>query len=222
MIEFIEVSKSYGRVAALRGVSLRIEAGDRVAFVGTNGSGKTTLLRALLGLVQVGGEVRVGGVSVSRQPAVALAAMAYVPQVAPPLDAPVGEVVRACEQLRRLPPLAVARWSERFGLDLEALRATRFRDLSGGMKQKLLAALALAAETPILVGDEPTANLDPAARATFFEALRERPGGSIVVVCSHRVEEVRGLVSRVIELRDGSVVRDERLDDAVTSLPRAS
>jgi ABC-type multidrug transport system ATPase subunit len=87
-------------------------------------------------------------------------------------------------------------------------RAKRFRDLSGGMKQKLLAAMALATEAPILVCDEPTANLDGEARVSFFEQLAERPKGAVLVLCSHRVEEVRALVDRVIELRDGRVVRD--------------
>jgi ABC-type uncharacterized transport system ATPase subunit len=74
--------------------------------------------------------------------------------------------------------------------------------------QKLLAAMALAAETPIVVCDEPTANLDGHAREAFFEQLKERKAAGIVVLCSHRIEEVKRLVDRVVEFADGHVVRD--------------
>jgi ABC-type multidrug transport system ATPase subunit len=78
------------------------------------------------------------------------------------------------------------------------------------MKQKLLAALALATPAQILVCDEPTSNLDAAARHAFFGAIARRAPGSILLLCSHREEEVHNFVERVVELRDGSVARDER------------
>jgi ABC-type multidrug transport system ATPase subunit len=208
MIEVQHVSKSFGRVAALVDVSLHVARGERVAFVGPNGSGKTTLLRALLGLLRVDGRVAVGGVDVAREPEVALRQVAYIPQIAPPLEAPVREVVRAACALRGLAPAAVAERADRLGLDLAAAAPKRFRDLSGGMKQKLLAALALAAEADVLVCDEPTANLDAEARAAFFELCDARPKGGVVVLCSHRIEEVQKLVDRVVELREGRVERD--------------
>jgi ABC-type multidrug transport system ATPase subunit len=86
------------------------------------------------------------------------------------------------------------------------------------MKQKLLAAMALATEAPVLVCDEPTANLDGEARAAFFDALAERPSGSIVVLCSHRIEEVQKLVCRVVEMGDGRVVRDAPLGEMLRDL----
>jgi ABC-type multidrug transport system ATPase subunit len=102
----------------------------------------------------------------------------------------------------------VERKARQLGLDLGACAAKRFRDLSGGMKQKLLAAMALATEAPILVCDEPTANLDGEARSAFFAELAGRPAGGIVVLCSHRSEEVAELVDRVVELRDGRIAYD--------------
>jgi ABC-type multidrug transport system ATPase subunit len=208
MIDFREVRKAFGPVVALDGVSLEIGAGERVAFVGTNGSGKTTLLRALLGLVRVEGRVAIQGVDVAREPELALRSVAYVPQIAPPIDAPVREVVRAHASIRGLRPEDVAARARRLGLDLATCNAKRFRDLSGGTKQKVLAAMALAVEAPILVCDEPTANLDGEARAAFLEELAARPAGGVVLVCSHRADEIHDLVGRVVELRDGRVVRD--------------
>jgi ABC-type multidrug transport system ATPase subunit len=214
MISVAEIRKSYGAVTALDRVSLTIAPGERVAFVGANGSGKTTLLRAILGLVRVEGKVTVAGADVAREPEVALRSVAYIPQIAPPLDAPVAEVVRAVCALRGRPIEAVETLAERLGLPMAPARGKRFRDLSGGMKQKLLAALALAAEAPILACDEPTANLDGAAREAFFEIVAARPARSALILCSHRVEEVERLVTRVVELSEGRIARDEVIEES--------
>lgn len=218
MIHVERVSKVYGGVRALDSVSLEIGAGERVAFVGTNGSGKTTLLRCLLGLVRFDGKVTIAGSDVSREPEVALRRVAYMPQIAPPLDSPVRDVVEAYAKLREKRAEDIAVRARRLGLDLAASSGKRFRDLSGGMKQKLLAAMALAVEAPVLVCDEPTANLDGEARAEFLRQLDERPRGGIVLLCSHRIEEVRLLVDRVVELREGSVLRDASVKDALQVL----
>ncbi|HET9450823.1 MAG TPA: ABC transporter ATP-binding protein [Aggregicoccus sp.] len=218
MIDVQSVRKRFGPVVALDGVSLSVRPGERVALVGTNGSGKTTLLRALCGLLRVEGRVHLYGEDVARVPQRALARLAYMPQVAPPLEVPVAELVRAHCALRSRTPAQVAERARRLGLDLESVARTRVRDLSGGMKQKLLAALALTAEAPVLVCDEPTANLDAHARAAFFEEVNARDEDDILVLCSHRLEEVRHLVDRVIELKDGRVVKDAPLSQVLSSL----
>jgi ABC-2 type transport system ATP-binding protein len=208
MLDVRHVSKSFGAVRALDDVCLRIWSGERVGFVGANGSGKTTLMRALLGLVRVEGRVLVGGVDVAREPEFALRDVAYIPQVAPPIEAPVAEVVRAIAAIRGVAEDTVADRARRLGLELPSIRTTRFRDLSGGMRQKLLAALALASDAQILVCDEPTANLDRTARVAFFEQVAARGRDAITVLCSHRVEEIEQLVDRVVELDSGRVVRE--------------
>jgi ABC-2 type transport system ATP-binding protein len=220
MIKVDQVRKRFVRLIALDGVSLQIAAGERVALVGTNGSGKTTLLRALCGVLQVEGKVEVLGHCVMRDPERALASLSYLPQIAPPLDAPSAELVRAYCTLRRLDPERVRACAQRLGLALPAIARTRLRDLSGGMKQKLLAALALSGNAPILICDEPTASLDREARTEFFALLRERPVDSVLVLCSHRLEEVSELVGRVVELKDGRVVNDERAAHAGRADPR--
>jgi ABC-type multidrug transport system ATPase subunit len=209
MIEIAHVSKFFGKIPALSDVSLDIEAGQRVALVGANGSGKTTLLRALLGLVRVSGRITIGGHDVAQSPERALREVAYIPQIAPPLDAPVREVVRAVACLRNYDAARVQRYAAALGLDLEEHAGSRFRDLSGGMKQKVLAALALAAETRVLLCDEPTANLDAGARTAFASVLEKLPSDRSVILCSHRAEELADLVERTVELRDGRVFRSE-------------
>lgn len=209
-IQIEGVSRRFGAVRALCEVSLRIAPGERVAFVGANGSGKTTLLRAVVGLVRVEGRVTIGGVDVAKDPARALAEVAYVPQIAPPLESPVDEVVRAICALRGIGRAEVAAATAELGVSLDAIGRSRVRDLSGGTKQKLMAALALATPARVLICDEPTANLDAAARAAFFAAIDRRPKDGILLLCSHRADEVRRLVDRVVELREGRLVADVR------------
>jgi ABC-type multidrug transport system ATPase subunit len=211
MIEVMHVSKNFGPISALHDVSLQVAPGERLALIGANGSGKTTLLRALLGLLRVTGRITIAGVDVATKPEQALAHVAYIPQISPPLDAAVLEVTRAYGRLRGITTERIQQAAQRMGLPIASIEQLRFRDLSGGMKQKLLAALALATDAEILVCDEPTANLDSAGRSAFFAALAERPPGGIVLMCSHREEEVQAFVGRVIELRDGRVARDEQL-----------
>ncbi|HLV66206.1 MAG TPA: ABC transporter ATP-binding protein [Polyangiaceae bacterium] len=213
MIHVERVSKAFGKLAVLRDVTLQIQPGERIALIGANGSGKTTLLRALLGLLRVSGRITIDGFDVATTPHHALRRLAYIPQIAPPLEAPVAEVTRAIATLRGIPLAAVAERANRLGLELGALGETRFRDLSGGMKQKLLAALALAAVPRVIVCDEPTANLDAAARRSFFEQLAEGPPDRISILSSHRIEEVTALVDRIVELEDGRVRRDFTLHE---------
>ncbi len=214
MIHVHEVCKEFGPVKALDRVSLRIEAGERVALVGTNGSGKTTLLRALVGLTRVTGRITIGGHEVAREPEKALGLLAYIPQVSPALDAPVQVVAETIASLRNVSVDAIQAHAESLGLPYREVASSRFRDLSGGMRQKFLAALALAAEAPILVADEPTASLDAPSREAFFRAVSARGASSTFVLCSHRAEEVERLVTRVVELREGRIVRDERVAGA--------
>ena len=209
------VSKRYGAVQALDDVSLRIGAGERVAFVGSNGSGKTTLMRCSLGLLACEGRVHIHGADVAANPQEALRNVAYIPQVAPPLDASVQDLVRTTCQLRGQPVQRVAELAGLLGVDYERVAKVRLRDLSGGTKQKILAAMALAADAQILVADEPTANLDTQARNAFFALVAARPSDAVLILCSHRTSEVRQLVDRVVELREGRLIGDALLQDVV-------
>ena len=217
MIKVEAVSKRFGDVVALANVSLEIGRGERVALVGSNGSGKTTLLRALLGLVRVEGKITISGFDVSKRPELALARVAYVPQVAPPLEAPVREVLRAVAALRQIRTEAIEQCAAELGLFVAELAERRVRDLSGGMKQKLLAALALASDPDLLICDEPTANLDARARERFFAMVDTRRAERSLILCSHRADDVERLVDRVIELEEGRVTLDRNIESRCDS-----
>jgi ABC-2 type transport system ATP-binding protein len=198
-IELDRVTKSFGKVIALRDVTLDVPSGAKVALIGPNGSGKTTLIRVLMGLVDHRGRVALDG---NRRD------IAYVPQVAPHMAAPVGELVRAVCELRHISREEVADAAMRLDLPLETLAHREFRALSGGSKQKLLIALALAAKPRLLILDEPTASLDADARGRFLVLQRELAREATLVLCSHRLEEIRSLVDHVVALEDGEIAYD--------------
>jgi ABC-2 type transport system ATP-binding protein len=207
-IEARDVAKRFGSLAALDGVSFEVAPRSRVALVGPNGSGKSTLNRILMGLLACRGAVRLDGRCPFRERVAVARRMAYVPQIAPQLGAPVGEVLAAVAGVRGLDPGRVARLAAAFDLDLGALAAAPFRSLSGGTKQKLLITLAFASDAHLLILDEPTGSLDARARERFFELLDACAPEATLVLCSHRLDEIRPLVDHVLLLHEGRVRYD--------------
>ena len=207
-VELVAVRKRFGPVRALRGVDLSLPPGSRAALVGPNGSGKSTLIRAMLGLVACEGRVSLDGRSPFEDRVRIAARLGYVPQVAPQLSARVEELVALVARTRGIARERIAQIAAALELDLSAVARVPFRNLSGGMKQKLLIALALAAEPTLLVLDEPTASLDARARGRFFALAEALPPTVSVLVCSHRVDELERLVTRVVALADGQVAYD--------------
>ncbi len=223
-IELRKVSKHFGAVAAVDEISFIIPDGSRVALLGPNGSGKSTLIRAILGLIECEGEVLLDGCSAFHHRSRLASRIAYIPQVAPQLNASVGELIRAIASLRNLSPDLIERESTALDFDLPATMGRPFRYLSGGMKQKLLAAIAFASRPDLLILDEPTASLDEQARQRFWRLLRERTPGATLLLCSHRLDEADGFVERVLLLQEGRLVQDKQDCGAVLRSfdPRAS
>ncbi|MBK7973152.1 MAG: ABC transporter ATP-binding protein [Deltaproteobacteria bacterium] len=202
-IELRDVRRSFGRVAALKGITASIPGGARVALIGHNGSGKSTLLRVLLGMLGCEGEARIEGLAPLRDRTRLADRLAYVPQVAPRLAVPVRELVRATAHVRGLDPARFAATASELDLDLAGIGTRLLRDLSGGMRQKLLITLALSVDASLYILDEPTASLDAEARQRFFGLISRLPTTATVLLCSHRLDELRQLTTHVLSLRDG-------------------
>lgn len=212
-IELRACTRHFGRLRALDGLTLVIPSGRRVALIGPNGSGKSTLTRVLMGMLQCAGEVRLDGLSPHLDRDRLAGRLAYVPQSAPQFGATVREIVAAVSAVRGLDPGRVAAAADALSLDLEEVGAKAVRSLSGGMKQKLLLALAFAARADLLILDEPTASLDAASRAAFYRLMETEAGQATVILCSHRLEEVRHLVDHVVALEEGRVAWEGPLAD---------
>jgi ABC-2 type transport system ATP-binding protein len=207
-IEAHAVTKRFGRVTALDAVGFDLAAGSRVALVGPNGSGKSTLNRILIGLVACEGSVRIDGLCPFRARRALAHRMAYVSQIAPQLAAPVAELVAAIARVRALEQGAIAHAARELDLDLEPIARRPFRSLSGGTKQKLSIALALASGAYCLILDEPTGSLDARARERFFALFEALTPTVTLLLCSHRLDEIRSLVDHVLLLDDGRIAFD--------------
>lgn len=213
MIAIDRVTKRFDKRAVLDELTLSIDAGDRIALIGSNGAGKTTLFRALLGHYRHGGEIRFDGAAKARRRDMAvLGRVAFVPQLPPPLRMPVGELLGFAEKGAGASRARMMEIAGALGIDLDEVRGRPFYRLSGGQKQKILVTVALGRDADLMIFDEPAANLDPAARAVFIDLLAARRDASMLIA-SHRLEEVAPLVNRVIELDRGRVVLDDSVVD---------
>ena len=216
MIQFKQVAKTFRRARVLDGISLDIGVGERVALIGSNGAGKTTLIRCLLGEYTFDGTVTVNGLDPRANRTVVLGKIGFVPQLPPPLKMPVGQLIDFSASLCGTDPQRIHGIAKRLGLDVDGILSRQFVRLSGGMKQKLLIAIALGRDARVLVMDEPAANLDPEARKIFFDLLAERQEDATMLISSHRLDEVSALVNRVIEMDMGKVVLDDKVADDVS------
>ncbi len=215
MIRFNNVKKTFRRTEVLKGLNLEITTGDRIALVGSNGAGKTTMIRCLLGEYTCEGTVLVNGHNPRTERQLVLKDIGFVPQLPPPLKMPVGQLIHFSASLCESDPQEMINVSERLGLDFEQLKSRPFVKLSGGQKQKLLISIALGRSAKILILDEPAANLDPDARHIFFQLLAEKKDEAVMLISSHRLDEVASLVNRVIEMDQGRVILDDRVEDEV-------
>jgi ABC-2 type transport system ATP-binding protein len=220
MIQFKNIAKTFRKARVLDGISLDIGIGERVALIGSNGAGKTTLIRCLLGEYTHDGSVAINGLDPRSNRTEVLGTIGFVPQLPPPLKMPVGQLINFSASLCGTDPQRIHAIARRLGLDVDAILSRQFVRLSGGMKQKLLIAIALGREAKVLVMDEPAANLDPEARKIFFDLLAERLDDATMIISSHRLDEVSALVNRVIEMDMGKVVLDDKVADAVTLTAR--
>jgi ABC-2 type transport system ATP-binding protein len=216
MIRFQQVAKTFKRARVLDGIDLEIGLGERVALIGSNGAGKTTLIRCLLGQYTHEGSVTIDGRSPRHDRSLVLGRIGFVPQLPPPLKMPVGQLIGFAAGLCGTDPRRILDLAGALGLATAPILDRQFVRLSGGMKQKLLIAIALGRQAKVLVMDEPAANLDPEARKIFFELLAERAEEATMVISSHRLNEVSSLVNRVVELDLGKVVLDDRVADDVS------
>ena len=198
-----DVTKSYGPVEALGGVSLRAGAGETVGLVGRSGCGKSTLLRMIAGLVAPdGGRITVGGADDEAGRLEHCALMPQADLLMPWRDA-VGNASIPLENAGVDRNVARRRAAELFAeLGLDGFERARSWELSGGMRQRVAFARTLLAEKPVLLLDEPFGALDAITRAEMQEwlagALHARPRTAVLV--THDLDEALRLCDRVVVL----------------------
>ncbi len=215
-IEVIDVTKRYGSLRALAGVSLTVAPGEFFGLLGPNGAGKTTLISILAGLTRASsGVARIMGHDVTGAYREARRALGVVPQEL--VFDPFFTVREALTIQSGYFGLRDNRaWIDEVieNLDLGDKADVNMRALSGGMKRRVLVAQALVHKPPVIVLDEPTAGVDVELRQALWRFIRRlNRDGHTIVLTTHYLEEAEALCGRVAMLKQGRIVALDRTEN---------
>ena len=212
-VETHSLTKRFGSFTALDNCSVSIQQGEVFGLLGPNGAGKSTLIRLLMGFLNpTSGSATVAGLDCYSQRVAVHEAVSYLPGDARLFRTMRGHgVLKLFASFRTNMKLDAARAvAERMELDLN--RWVAF--MSTGMRQKLALAIALSNDAPMLILDEPTANLDPTVRGRVIEMVAEaKSAGKTVMFSSHVLSEIEDVCDRVAILRSGKLVFQQSMAD---------
>jgi len=221
MIEIRDLSKSYGKIEALRGISASIQRGQVVGLLGPNGAGKTTAMKILVGyLLPTAGSATVAGIDVIERPLAVQERIGYMPENAPSYgDMLVQEYLgfvadmrgyEGAESRRRIVDAA-----ERCAV--ADVLARSIGHLSKGYRQRVGLAAAILHDPEILILDEPTSGLDPNQIVEVRKLIRKMGETKTVILSTHILPEVEASCDRAMILIDGRIRADGTLDELTRS-----
>jgi ABC-2 type transport system ATP-binding protein len=217
MIEADSLTKRYGALRALDKVSFEVHRGEVVGFLGPNGAGKSTTMRILTCFISAtGGGAKVHGFDVFDDPLEVRKRVGYLPQRAPLYgDMNVWEYLQFVADMRGLEPSTFKRRMR--GIvevcGLAQVLGKDIRDLSHGYRQRVGLGQALVHDPPILILDEPTADLDPNEKTEVLRYIREIGKDRTILLSTHNLNEVESACARAIIVSKGRVVADGPLDE---------
>lgn len=221
MIEITDLTKSYGPIEALRGVSFNVASGEVVGLLGPNGAGKSTAIKILTGYLQPdSGTVKVDGLNVLNHTQQVQARLGYLPENAPLYpELTVQSYLRMMADLREIPrEEQSARLSEAIYATGLANHLTRpIGELSKGFRQRVGLAQAILHRPKLLVLDEPTIGLDPTQIIEIRHLIHRLARHSTILFSSHILSEVEAVCDRVVIIMNGQVKADARLSELAAS-----
>ncbi len=210
VLQIENVSKSYGPVQSVRGVSLNLDEGDRVALLGHNGAGKTTLMRMILGLTPVtSGRITVLGSAPGSR--LARRAIGFLPESVAFHGALTGrEQLHHFARLKSVKTAVADDLLERVGLTHAMNR--KIRTYSKGMRQRVGLAQALLGTPKLALLDEPTSGLDPISRHEFYDIVDDlAKAGTAVLLSSHALTELETRTDRIAIMSKGELLANDSL-----------
>lgn len=217
MLKAEGLSRHYGTVRAADDVSFSVDSGEIVGLLGHNGAGKTTVMKLLTGYIEpTSGDAWINDVLVRQNPEAAQAQIGYLPESQPFYEEMlVADYLMFAASLRGIPIEERASKVRKVVVDTDL--ADRFLDpigtLSRGYQQRVSVAQAILHEPPVLILDEPTNGLDPTQTQQMRALIQRLAESATVVLSTHIMQEVEAICDRVLIMRDGQLVVDERLDE---------
>lgn len=217
MIELRDLTKRFGSITAVDGVSLSAQPGEVLGFLGPNGAGKSTTMRMVTGFLRpTSGTALVAGHDITKEPMTVKKCIGYLPEGAPayPDMTPEG-YLRFIAQVRGITGKARrARIDEVVSLvHLEGVMRQPIETLSKGYKRRVGLAQAILHDPDVLILDEPTDGLDPNQKHEVRELIRSMAGRGqrrkLIVLSTHILEEVEAVCTRAVVIARGKVVADE-------------
>lgn len=222
ILSISNLKKSYaGGFEALKGVNLDIEEGEILALLGPNGAGKTTLISTICGITtSTSGSVTVAGHCIEKEFRAARAMIGLVPQEInlEPFETVLNSV-RFSRGLFGKPKNEALIEEILKKLSLWDKRSNQIKELSGGMKRRVLIAKALSHEPRVLFLDEPTAGVDVELRKDMWEIVRElRESGVTIILTTHYIEEAEAMADRVGVINGGEILLVEAKEDLMARM----
>lgn len=215
VIEVKSLVKKYGNLAAVNGISFNIKKGEIFAFLGPNGAGKSTTVEIVECLRNItSGSVKVLGFDIKKDDLNIKKRIGVLPQ-----DFSAFEWLTVYENINYFAQM----YPKRFDvdkiietLDLKDHRDTMFKDLSGGLKQRVGVSISLVNDPEIIFLDEPTTGLDPKARRDVWNAIKElKKRGKTVFLTTHYMDEAYYLADRVCVLHKGEIIAEGTPEDLI-------
>jgi ABC-2 type transport system ATP-binding protein len=222
MIEVQGLTKSYGQVEAVRGVSFTLGAEQVLGFLGPNGAGKTTIMKILTGYhFPTSGTAKIDGISVQEDPVEVKKRIGYLPEAVPLYgDLTVREYLSFMAAARLLPKEKRSRAAEESiaACGLESMASRKIETLSKGFKQRVGLAQAIIHDPPILILDEPTTGLDPNQIIEIRSLIKELGKRKTVLLSTHILQEVEAVANQVLIIHEGRIAAQGKPDEIAASL----
>ncbi len=203
--------KTYGKVQAVKSISMQVERGEIFGFLGPNGAGKTTTIRCMLDVIRpTSGTIRVLGLDAQRNTLALHQHIGYLPgDVRLPGDMTGKQVINYFSRLQGREPVLLDELVARFDVELKR----PLKGYSKGMRQKIGIVLAFMCNPDVLILDEPTSGLDPLLQRAFNEfLLEEQVRGKTIFMSSHIMSDVEKICHRVAVIRKGELVTLETVE----------
>ncbi len=222
MVEIKNLTKHYGRNAAVRGISFEIREHEILGFLGPNGAGKSTTMNIIAGyLPSTSGTVTVNGFDITEQAKEAKKCIGYLPEIPPVYpDMRVEEYLTFCAGIKGVKRADVKKQVESAmeRLHITDMRRRLIRNLSKGYKQRVGFAQALLGDPKILILDEPTVGLDPAQVSEVRALIRELGKDHSIIFSSHILAEVSAVCERVVIINKGEIKAVDTIENLERSM----